>query len=437
LIIERISGEKYRDYVQKHIFAPAGMKDSGFFAIDEKVAKRATGYTKHGEDEEYKDRRPNNGSLPGRPSSAGGAYATGSDLLRFFDAASSGKLLSPKWTTWMFNGPVDATHKLSYGTAGGAPGINSFVEINDGWTVIAMSNYDPPAARAVTEGAMNIIRGKKKEEDEQAMMPVHRTGPPAPEKIEMTTPVSVPLTTARHLVLVEAKVNGKGPFHFVIDSGAAGTLHVNPELAKTLALEQIGEAMTGDPSGKNAERRPIVRIDSLELGGARFTGIESVVSSGPGAELSDGVIGLGLFANLTATVDYRKQELRLTREALTNGVPFTLERGIPVIDIDVAGVPMKVDVDLGSPAMLSIPTSWASRLPLGESRVIGRGRTLGNELEIRGADLKGDLHVAGFTKAAPRVDIVDIFPVANLGSSFLRDYAVSFDMKNRRLALAQ
>ncbi|MGZ7081213.1 MAG: retropepsin-like aspartic protease, partial [Thermoanaerobaculia bacterium] len=335
------------------------------------------------------------------------------------------------------NGPVDATHKLSYGTAGGAPGINSFVEINDGWTVIAMSNYDPPSARAVTEAAMNIIRGKKEEEDAQAMMPVHRAGPPAPEKIEMTSPVSVPLTTARHLVLVEAKVNGKGPFHFVIDSGAAGTLHVNPEPSKTLALEQIGEAMTGDPSGKNAERRPIVRIDSLELGGARFTGIESVVSSGPGAELSDGVIGLGLFANLTATVDYRKQELRLTREALTNGVPFTLERGIPVIDIDVAGVPMKVDVDLGSPATLSIPTSWASRLPLGESRVIGRGRTVGNEFEIRGADLKGDLHVAGFTKAAPRVDIVDIFPVANLGSSFLRDYAVSFDMKNRRLALAQ
>ena len=36
---------------------------------------------------------------------------------------------------------------------------------------------------------------------------------------------------------------------------------------------------------------------------------------------------------------------------------------------------------------------------------------------------------------APRVDLVDLFPVAQLGSRDLRDYAVSFDMANRRLGL--
>ena len=96
---------------------------------------------------------------------------------------------------------------------------------------------------------------------------------------------------------------------------------------------------------------------------------------------------------------------------------YTTPHGIPVIEIDVAGVKLDVDVDSGSPALLSIPTAWAERLPLGEPRVVGRGRTAVNEFEIKAADLRGEIHVAGFASASnPRVDILDIFPVANLGS---------------------
>jgi hypothetical protein len=146
-----------------------------------------------------------------------------------------------------------------------------------------------------------------------------------------------------------------------------------------------------------------------------------------------------MFAGLTATLDYRKPELRLSREPLPAGgphvVPFADERGIPVIEVDVAGVPLKVDVDTGGPALLSVPAAWAARLPLGEQRVVGKGRTMNNEFEIRGAELKGDLRVAGYVESAPRVDVVDLFPIANLGARFLRRYAVSFDMANRRMAL--
>src|SRR5262249_32867386 len=133
-------------------------------------------------------------------------------------------------------------------------------------------------------------------------------------------------------------------------------------------------------------------------------------------------------------------ELRLSRQPLAAGdthvIAYTVEHGVPVIDIQAGGVAMKVDVDSGSPAILSVPAAWATKLTFTSApRVVGKGRTVTNEFEIRAADLRGDLEVAGFTMPSPRVDIVDHFPVANLGSRFLRQYAVTFDVANHLMAL--
>ena len=68
------------------------------------------------------------------------------------------------------------------------------------------------------------------------------------------------------------RINGKGPFHLVVDSGAAGLLHLDAEVAKSLGLETVGEAVSGDPSGKNPVRLPVMRVEALEIGGARFHG---------------------------------------------------------------------------------------------------------------------------------------------------------------------
>jgi len=162
LIIEKVTGVTYRDYVAKHIFAPARMTSTGLPAIDERVANRATGYTLHGDDGELAERVPNTKTLPGRPSSAGGAYATAGDLLRFYAALLADRLLSTKWTSWMLNDAFDNPRRSpEIGVAGGAPGVNAAIEISSGWTVIALANFDPPSAGAIARGAMDIIRGHR------------------------------------------------------------------------------------------------------------------------------------------------------------------------------------------------------------------------------------------------------------------------------------
>jgi len=438
LIIEKLSGQTYRHYVQKSIFEPAGMKSSGFWAVDEKVSNRASGYTKRSPDGPLPERRSNLAGLPGRPSSAGGAFATAGDLLRFTESLQDAKLLSRKWTNWMFSDSFEVQARPALGIAGGAPGLNAAIEMDQGWTLITMSNYDPPSATALAEGAMKIVRGRSEEVSERGRA-IRRRGPSPPDKVEMKGSAVVPIVMTDHLPTVEAKVNGKGPFRFALDSGAGGVARISSELAKTLALEEIGEVLAGDPSGKNSVRVSIVRVDSIEIGGARFSGIDASTGDRPRPGATDGVIGLALFNGLTATIDYPNHLLTLTRDALPeNGahvVPYTKEHGVPEIEIEVAGIPLRVHVDSGSPALLTIPTSWAAQLPLGEQRVTGRGRTVVNDFEIRAAELRGDIRVAGFAEKSPTVDIVEIFPIGHIGSRFLRQYAVTFDVANKRMKL--
>ncbi len=68
LLIERLSGQSYYDYVRTHIYEPAGMTRTAPYPIDSLPPNTAIGYTKDGS--------RNTDLLPGRGSSAGGGYST-------------------------------------------------------------------------------------------------------------------------------------------------------------------------------------------------------------------------------------------------------------------------------------------------------------------------------------------------------------------------
>ena len=154
LVIERVSGRSYYDYVRDEIFAPAGMVASGWPA--EVTRSHAIGYTRGADG--VGGRRSNASLMPRRGSSAGGSYATASDLLRFVRALPR---LVPRRESQLEllrlppDAPADAPLAVSWG--GGAPGVNATVTVDGEWTLVVLSNYDPPAASEVSANVAKLL----------------------------------------------------------------------------------------------------------------------------------------------------------------------------------------------------------------------------------------------------------------------------------------
>jgi len=128
-------------------------------------------------------------------------------------------------------------------------------------------------------------------------------GPQGPGEVMIHGRVRIPMELTRHVPVIEAKVNGKGPFRFQVDSGFGGMMEVTPDLAKSLALPVIGESIGGDPSGKNQKAVRILSAESVDIGDVHFGQVEAG-EGGPHFEGIDGVIGLQLFHQLLVTFDY-------------------------------------------------------------------------------------------------------------------------------------
>jgi CubicO group peptidase (beta-lactamase class C family) len=170
-IIEQVTGQSYYDYVEEHIFAPAGMTNSGFYARDQDVPNFAMGYT----GTTY-SRSKHTVWLPFKGSAEGGAYSTVEDLLTFERALLSHQLLRPETTELVLSGKTDIPDspglKYAYGFfefrqhgirivqhSGGLPGVNTefVMDVTNGYTVIVLSNYDYPAAEYVVERFGEIV----------------------------------------------------------------------------------------------------------------------------------------------------------------------------------------------------------------------------------------------------------------------------------------
>lgn len=159
-VIEKLSGMSYPDYLRRYIFKPAGMTDSRIAHENVVLANRSIGYTL----------TPNRGYLANvrsiMPASAdGGLHTTALDLLRFDQALYGSKLLSvnsreqmltpvgptPFYASGWFTKNIDGHRAVGHG--GGAPGVSAEFRryIDDGYTVIVLSNYDLGAASLTDE----------------------------------------------------------------------------------------------------------------------------------------------------------------------------------------------------------------------------------------------------------------------------------------------
>jgi CubicO group peptidase (beta-lactamase class C family) len=167
-IVEKVSGESYAKFVQDHIFAPLGMKDSGYDSHATIIERRAAGYShsEHG--------IVNAGYIDmSIPFSAGALYSTSEDLLRWEQGLFGGKLLTAaslaKMTTPFKDNyafglevrDIPGGKKISHG--GGIEGFNTMmIHVPEKkLTVIALSNLNGAAPDRIADHLVSVAFGEK------------------------------------------------------------------------------------------------------------------------------------------------------------------------------------------------------------------------------------------------------------------------------------
>jgi CubicO group peptidase (beta-lactamase class C family) len=180
-IVEEHGGMRFTDYLRTRVLAPAGMTETSIAAgADEHVPHRAVGY-RPAPDDPLGAREPRaNWSFLGATGAmggAGGGYTTAMDLMRFGTALRDGTLLGAALRDSMWTGMWDipgyagekygfgsftrrAGDRLVVGHGGGGTGSgmdNGFRMHADGrYTVVVLTNIDPPAATRVTEAIVGM-----------------------------------------------------------------------------------------------------------------------------------------------------------------------------------------------------------------------------------------------------------------------------------------
>ncbi|TKI80606.1 beta-lactamase family protein, partial [Bacillus wiedmannii] len=95
LIVEKLTGMKFAEYVKENIFQVCGMSDSGYFRMDQLPERTALGYIDNKDDNTW---RTNIYSVPIVGGPDGGAFTTVLDLGEFWNGLFNGKLLNKEYT---------------------------------------------------------------------------------------------------------------------------------------------------------------------------------------------------------------------------------------------------------------------------------------------------------------------------------------------------
>lgn len=110
MIIERVAGMAFDEYLRRFVFAPCGMVDTGYFALDHLPDRCANAYIF----DENGEWRTNIYSVDVKGTGAGGAFSTVADVEAFWAGLLGGVLL-PEPLLWEMFKPQNGQDNYGYG----------------------------------------------------------------------------------------------------------------------------------------------------------------------------------------------------------------------------------------------------------------------------------------------------------------------------------
>ncbi len=269
-----------------------------------------------------------------------------------------------------------------------------------------------------------------------------------PPRAQLKEPhIEVPMDISIRRPIIELTINGQGPFPFVVDSGAGGTV-IDDDLAKKLNLKTIGKALTSDASGQAPKEMSLVAVDRIGIGSAIFFDSIAVIGDldavwhdqqdGP-----DGVLAFSTFADCLVTFDYPRGKLILEVGTLPPAdgqdileYEFVDDQQIPWVKLKITGVETPVMLDTGA-AMGGI---LAADLE-GKVRTKGAPKPIGMVRRMNSATVQRDARMDGAVMLG-RHEIQE--PIFNfmgqrsvIGYQIFKHFAITFDQGEKTVRFAR
>jgi hypothetical protein len=274
-----------------------------------------------------------------------------------------------------------------------------------------------------------------------AQQPMHAA--PVAGKIELHLPVVVlPLKTYGGRPVVAFTINGKGPYDFIVDTGARISI-IDPALASDLHLTQIGEVRAGSPGHHGGVNAGLFNVDRMTAGGLDIHGlmIAGIRMPFSKSDAPHGALSPAQLAGYLITFDFptKRIEIKLGSLPAPNGTTvfqYSTDSQVPALPISVAGKSLEVNVDLGSGAGLTLPNKYVANLPLDAKPVpVKTIRLVDAAIPATAAHLRGTLVIGHYKVVRPRIVFADVGDVGTIGAGLLSQFAVTIDIANRRIQL--
>lgn len=245
-----------------------------------------------------------------------------------------------------------------------------------------------------------------------------------------------------NFLVSETQWDKHGPYHFIIDTGSSATL-VTPDFAKRYGSRPGANQSPVRVLGADGQVKLLnpITLKRLELGSARFEGIQALVfdlddlSNHLGVRI-DGVLGFPLFRETLLTLDYLHSQVIITPYGVPMAlpgvtIPFNNEQKTPLIPIQLGAESFVALVDSGSDAALSLNTVGLHPIFSYGPKPGALVATLsGDRLRMTGR-LAQPLAVGAYVIQEPIVDMTD--ELSSIGGGLLRNFAVTFDQKRSQV----
>lgn len=154
-------------------------------------------------------------------------------------------------------------------------------------------------------------------------------------------------------IIVPVSINGKGPFRFLLDTGANGSM-ISAALARTLGLSSNHTRDEQVQGTTGIERLPCVTIDEMRIGAIVKHDVAMPVSPSPVLSGLGGILGMAGFGPVRVLVDFRENRVEVDRSSsrLVEGYLDIHARrtadGLLMIPAFVGDVPVQAVIDTGA-----------------------------------------------------------------------------------------